>query len=455
MKFASVVVILSICLAACIYPQSANYISKYKKYLPEKDTASFLFMQSFNKKITSIAKIDPKLIYLYFRSLGYQSTKDITNKYSDEVKNYNYNRYLSIKQRDKWLHWYYKSKHSIPLTNKVRTVYPEFDEEENPDTLLSNNLQLDSNQVYYFAQLFYSDSENQNMSPGVDYKKMYAQNLKKRVSYYENLFKNASELSEDSLKSLYSQTLQYWYLFDKNYLAEYNISNPIPYNEILFDRYISLYKEHLAVSVGIEVFPVSKMFTRKVDYSYTKFDVAHPFTFEYQFKNLFAAEVKLFIPIKREIAPFSHIELGAGYIFSSTNGQHEDFYSYTGSAPGKYITKGCYANGSAKKHQIFIATLSTPAYYFGRDLYITVGGEIMFRKWDVKSDLVYTEETEYTGSNSKDTKSTIVPLSYSENSNKVLPLLEVHYRFWNGFELLLKYDCTIQTGLRYLLKFGS
>jgi hypothetical protein len=349
------------------------------KYLPEKYAKNVAFVKGLDRKINGIGKIDPKLIYLYLKTLGYQSTENVNYKNSKEAVFYNYCRNNCLSQREKWLNWDYHSDHSLPLRNKVSSLYPDFDEELSSDTVNLQHLQLDSNQIYYFAQLYYSDSVNQNMNPGVEYKKMYAQNLKTRISYYEKLFRNTSELSEDSLKSQYSQSLQYWYLFDNNYLAEYNISNPIPYNEILFNRYKQSYKEYYALSLGAMAFPLGTMFSHDIYGNYIQYNTLNPFSWKVKFENLFSAEIKFILPIKNEITFFSHLELGAGYLLSSTTNNKKTLYSYSGVGTGFYITKKCIiGDESNTKQHTFFAELSTPAFYFNRNIYCEIGGEVLF-----------------------------------------------------------------------------
>ena len=457
MKKASEILLLSLCLISFLYPQSSDLAKKFKKYLPEKYAGSFVYMQHLDSKITEIAKTDPKLIYPYLLSLDLQWTANKTNEHIDYKNYYDYIKYVTIKNRDEWLHKNYNSypfsSHSLPLRIKVYSVYPDYGEAE---SVMNENVPLpviDSNEVYYFAQLFFSDSVNQSMQPGINYKEVYTDQLKNRIYGLENRFKNVKTVTKDSIKAFYSEYLQHWYLFDNKYLADYKISNSIPYKEMLFDTYINLYKEHFAISLGAGATVVSKNYTDKRSYNYTMYNAPNPFTIEYKFKNTFSADVRISIPIKREIAPFSHIELGVSYLkgqYSSSN--NKTLFSYTGAANLKYITKSCAVIDSSIKYNSFAADILIPAYYFNPDLYILVGGEMLFLKWSAKPKMVYSDEITYLVPEKKEYQQTVVPLDITKTQTKILPVIETHYCFWNNFEIMLRFDLELKAGLRYSFK---
>lgn len=449
--------LMSLGLITNIYSQSSNISLKFKKYIPEKYSGSFIYMQNLDSKITEIAKTDPKLIYPYLLSLGFQWTANEKAGHTDYANYYGYVKYVTMKNRDEWLRKNYNSypfsSHSLPLRRKAYSIYPDYQETE---IINNKNVPLpviDSNEVYYFAQLFFSDSVNQTMQKGINYKEVYTGLLKNRISGIENRFKNVKPVTKESIKAFCSENLQFWYLFDNNYLADYNISNNIPYKEMLFDTYINLYKEHFAISLGAGVMAVSKNYTDKRTYNYIMYDIPYPYTMEYKFKNTFFADVRINIPIKREIAPFSHIEVGVSYLkgqYSSSN--NKTLFSYTGSSQLKYITKSCAVSDSSIKFNSFAADMLIPAYYFNPDLYILVGGEMLYTKWSAKPKMVYTEETTYLVPERKEYKLSVVPLDFSKAQTQILPVIEAHYCFWNNFELMLRFDLELKAGLRYIFK---
>jgi hypothetical protein len=69
--------------------------------------------------------------------------------------------------------------------------------------------------------------------------------------------------------------------------------------------------------------------------------------------------------------------------------------------------------------------------------------------------LTYTDEIEYTSPSPKKTTSYTIPFDIMENKIKVLPFVEVHGKIWESLEAVLKYDKSIQTGLRYLFKISN
>ena len=459
MKKALNILLLSFCFVSFLYPQSSDLTKKFKKYIPEKFTNSAQFQHSYNVSIEELVYLEPKLIYYYIKYLDSFWNKKITKSDSNYFSLFKYNRDHYMEKRSSWMQEVYNSKitsgHSWVLNHKINSFYPDIDDADNLLPEKSVQYKIDTNEIYFFAQLPFSDLNNEVMDPSEDYKAQYIRLLNSKISTFEKLFNNASELSEDSLKTLYARSMQYWYLFDNKYLAEFNLTNQINHRKILFDRYRQSYKEYYALSIGAMAYPLGTMFTHDISGNYIQYNTPNPFNWETKFVNLFAAEIKLLIPIKNEFASFSHLEIGAGYLLSYANKDKKELFSYSGVGTGKYITKKCIiGNDSKTNYHTFIVELSAPVFYLNRDYYLELGGEAVFLKWNAKTNMVYTDEIEYISPSSKTTTSNVVPFNFAENKIKILPFVEIHGKIWRNLEAVLKYDTTIQTGLRYLFRIS-
>jgi len=458
MKKALNILLLSLCLVSFLYPQSSDLTKKFKKYIPQSVASKYIFMNSLDSKIIEIGKLDPRLLYSYLKNLDENWNKKLEIDSTNNINMFAYNLNVTLQSRSEWMKRNFTagitSGHSKLLNRKINSFYPDYEELQKPEVKNYQLPDIDSNQVYYYAQLFYSDSVNQTMNPETNYKNIYTQVLKSKMSAFEQSFKNASGLSEDSLKTLYAGSMQYWYLFDNKYLADFNLTNSVNHREILLDRLMPRYKEYHGFSVGIMAYPLGTLRTHKFTYYYTLQNVLKPIDWEEKYRCLFTIEGKYLFPVKKEFATFSHIELGFGYTLSSNarkDRNYKELFSYTGAATGKYVTKKCsYVSDSLIHFSSFVVQLSTPIFYFTKDIFLVAGGEVAYISWHSGSKIKYSTEIEYVGSNNKEVNDTYTTPDYTEKKYLFLPFAEAHLRFYNNFELIVKYNTTIQTGLRYV-----
>jgi len=460
-----VVTVLLMCLGfiTSIYSQSSNLTLKFKKYIPQSVASKYIFMNSLDSKIIEIGKLDPRLLYSYLKNLDENWNKKLEIDSSNNINMFAYNLNVTLQSRSDWyirtINSNNASSYSKLLKRKINSIYPDYKISYTP---AKNNYQaseIDSNQVYFFAQLFFSDSVNQNMDREVSYKKIYTQKLKSKIAELEQVFKNTSELPNDSLEALYEKNMQYWYLFDNIYLANFNLTNSISHIEILRDRFNSDFREHHAVSLCVLMYPKSKSFFHKSVRSYTYFDKQIPFEYSDNYKTLFATKIMYSIPLRKSLSLFSHIELGFGYEYGSNeskNSEARELYSYSGTSAGKYIYNKCvFSREPVKYLNIFNAELSTPVWYFNKNIYLGLGCEVSYFSWKDSSKLDYNVRIDNLDTHTQEIQDKYIPFEDKESKTEVLPFVELHARFFENIDLIIRQNSKhFQAGLRYVFKLS-
>lgn len=451
------VFILLLILFTNTYPQHPVNISKYYPYLPEKLSSDSEFMQSVQLKMEQLVKIEPRLIYFYLKHLDAYWNKKITNNDSNYITllNYNKNRYLMRKSewRHKNLPFENRSWNSMPLEIKIAAFYPDYDEADIQFYKNTIILEVDTNKVYYFSQLLFQESESQAFDPAIDYKEKYVRCVKTKISNIENSFNNTSEVSDDSLKTLYKENLKYWYLFDEISLADFNITNSVDPRKILYDRFRDDYSEKPSLSFSIFTTSATAVLSVSSNYEYFYKEITKTIANEDQYYNLFSFEVKYSLPLKKVLSALSHLEFGLGYNYGSdfnNKKENQELYSYYGVAYGKNVIKGCsFSSASSSQFHSFSAGASTPVYFYNKNLFIVIGFEMTYSLLKIKGKLNYYDKIEYTIYPKIEIQDNNVFIDKSENLIKVFPLLEIHAGLKKDFDFVIKFNNSIQAGFKY------
>ena len=453
-----------------VSPAQVDYLELYKEFFPQSEFKNKSEEDNFNEVLSSLAAVNPDLLYYYFEHFYHLKYLHITNPDSNFSSILNYKIKISREKKSDWAKFQLKNiDERIDLRikrNKMASYIDDFILSPQNIKIPDFILPVDSNKLNYINFIYYSNSSKEKYDNKTNYFEICKASIKRLVDMLNKQVDEFDKLSKSEKIEFIEEATNYWELLDTKNNNRYNIATNFELYELLIKTFDDDFKTNSAFlfEANVHLNTDEIIFERNFPYEaqyFTGGSVLFNFQPMFRLKPMFDIGIGYKLKLREENTIFSYVDFKIFYVKSNT--ARDDtlrnmvILESSGIKPNewRFTQEVVLSDITNLKHNSFGAGLYTPVFYFWRDAFIELG---LFTTYNILSyDFNVTNTITYTYLNGDPTtyEQTIDPFSYKEEKFVVNGALAINIQpikqWLTRVELLT--DFSWRLGVRYNLEF--
>jgi hypothetical protein len=363
---------------------SQNYLQLFSGYIPDAITKNDDFKKQVDVNIGNYASVNPDLVYYYIMY--------INKRFGEKIISADSNYYNLLREKD---HEYRILRNewvknemlgadeiepgilSTAVKNNLSDIFWK-DEVKYRDTL--KILTVDVKLQAYFAYLIVTGIKAEYNSE-TDYSSGIIKGLKEKSEYFENEFASSGDIDQAKRYELIEAALNFSYLFNNGYLDKYRQDTDIHLYRFLYGMMVDDFTQRNSLRAGVLYLRDNFKRESELIFKETPFPYFHlENKAVVKINSGLWGEVGIRLATREYKTPFSYLELDAGYVLITDIKIDDDIKSQVihwdsyQPSTGKhaYITYTINKNNDTKHFAVY-GHISTPVYFFLKNLYVDAG----------------------------------------------------------------------------------
>ncbi len=376
---------------------SQDLVSLYEDYIPGELTKNVGSRQNIEMNLDYYSEITPNLVYHYIKHLNALYRKKESNPDSNYLNQLRYIRDTYLQKRSSWAGIQIQNIERITDVKLKRSSMEEFYEDlitpTKMNTIKADSPEEDNNFSEFFNYLYFS-KEKTSYDKTKNYFSMNQKLLKGYVDQLNQEFDNFDNYNYNKKKDKVKKDIKYWYLIGDESNNNYRLSTYYLAYELsvkIFDNSFTT-KNSVIFSLAFNNFitPLADinnifLYSDKPLPTFTD-AISFQFPVNLHYSSKFSAAIGYQIALKPELEIFSYLKMKVGYMPVSAEYQDDsknrELYSFTyeiisGTEKKMYVYKD--AGITNYNNNIVFAGISTPFFYFTKNLYFEIGLDVMAR----------------------------------------------------------------------------
>jgi hypothetical protein len=433
---------------------SQDYVEVFREYLSDQAFFNQRFRKSINLLINNYGERDPNLVFFYVMYLN-----DILKNNGQDSARYFENLYKSksIESRFKLNNWAVNEK--ILLRKKAKTWTEYFDLKSFYRSYTNSEIRMykrdvfetrsleNENKRFYIIYLYFTKKINQKYDPHKNYKDLVIRHLEFQIDKFTSAYNNQDNLSRENVDHIVEYSRKFLYLFKNSYIDNIEVELPFSHHEFLYRLNEDGFTDRLTISASIKQvispndihYENTMSFTDKLNIVY---NYEHKYFLSFTYINL-----RIEYLLRETISPFSHINLEFGYAPIATHtklkGESADLAKGLKAKPGLYYDYHIrQENPKDLEGTSYIFELSTPVFFYNRNLRIDIGGAYILSKYKYK-DIIF-QDSEYfyrdeDGNSFEEIYYGYYPTEVSGSYHDFYPILSFKYNYFRNLSIKASY----------------